>query len=261
MASRMVQIVGTDWVEKNIGSAEVLVLDPRRPMKYLQGHICGAVNLPIRAAFDDAMRLKPEDALASWLGAAGLSDGIVPVVYDSYDGQNGSMLVWLLEYLGCKDVRLMAAFFEQWVREGREIFYRPVEARPRKFRAQLNPTVRATTEDLQGCVGFKLVDLRSTEEYSGAKDTDGMPGHIPKAVNLPWTKLVDAERGFCVSPEKLKELAARADIRPEDRVVAYCRVGMRAAVGYLAFQRIGIDTRLYDGSYAEWVRRGLPVEA
>lgn len=256
----MVRIVGTEWLEKNAGSAETLVLDPRRSMKYLQGHIRGAVNVPIRAAFDDAMRLKPEDTLACWLGVAGLGDGIIPVVYDSYDGQNGSMLVWLLEYLGCKDVRLMGAFFEQWVREGREIFYRPVEPRAREFRAQLNPAVRATTEDLQGG-GFKLVDLRSAEEYSGAKDVDGTPGHIPKAVNLPWTELVDAESGFCVSPEKLKDLAARADIGPDDRVVAYCRVGMRAAVGYLAFERIGIDTRLYDGSYAEWVRRGLPVQA
>jgi hypothetical protein len=33
---------------------------------------------------------------------------------------------------------------------------------------------------------------------------------------------------------------------------------MRAALGYLALQQAGYEVRLYDRSYAEWARSGLP---
>ena len=32
------------------------------------------------------------------VGAAGLDEQATPVLYDSFDGQNGAMLAWLLEY-------------------------------------------------------------------------------------------------------------------------------------------------------------------
>jgi 3-mercaptopyruvate sulfurtransferase SseA len=43
-------------------------------------------------------------------------------------------------------------------------------------------------------------------------------------------------------------------------VIAYCRSGPRAALGYMALKAIGCDVRLFDGSYAEWSKAGLPVE-
>jgi 3-mercaptopyruvate sulfurtransferase SseA len=42
--------------------------------------------------------------------------------------------------------------------------------------------------------------------------------------------------------------------------VAYCRIGPRAALGYLALSQLGIGVRLYDGSFAQWSRTALPVE-
>ena len=42
-------------------------------------------------------------------------------------------------------------------------------------------------------------------------------------------------------------------------IVTYCKVGARAAVGYQVLKRLGFDVRLFDGSYAEWEKNGLPV--
>ncbi len=62
------------------------------------------------------------------------------------------------------------------------------------------------------------------------------------------------------SEEKARRVFDEAGISQNKPIVAYCQVGARAAVAYLAFRRLGYDVRLYDGSYAEWERSGQPVE-
>src|SRR6516164_3334498 len=130
----MAVFVTSEWVESHLGAPEILLLDPRRPTHYLQGHIKTAVNLPLAKAFDQDGRLRSVEYLAGWIGDAGLDEKRRPVIYDAYDGQRASMLAWLLEYLGRPDVHVMNVFLEGWVGEGRELYYRPVQPEPRAFR-------------------------------------------------------------------------------------------------------------------------------
>ena len=258
----MPTLVSADWVQERLSSPDLLVLDPRRSVKYLQGHIGKAVSLPIVKTFDSQGRLLPDDALQRWLGAGGLSGEEALVVYDSYDGQSAAMLVWLLEYLGCPRVHLMDVFFERWVADGRELFYRPVTPGAKALRARVNPEVRVTTEDILDQGGMKLVDFRSREEYSGEQDTEGKPGHIPGALSIVWRNLLGGEGDRILAPEEsLRQRFADAGVGPGDEVVAYCRVGPRAAIGYMALRQLGYGVRLYDGSYAQWAHSGYPVEA
>ena len=256
----MVTFVDTKWVAERIGSGNVRLLDPRRPMKYLQGHLEKAVNLPILRAFDEENKLLPPDRLASWIGAAGLGDSTIPVLYDSHDGQNAAMLAWILEYLGRTDVQMLNVFFERWVEQGHEVFYKPVEAVDRKFTLRLNPDIRITLDELRTSSAVKLIDFRSKEEYSGAEDFDGRPGHIPKAVNIVWQDLVGPSHTVLAAPEKIQQLVSVSGLTSADNIVAYCRTGPRAALGYLALRQCGYAVRLYDGSYLEWARQGFPVE-
>jgi thiosulfate/3-mercaptopyruvate sulfurtransferase len=257
----MATIVTAEWLEAHRDALTMLLLDPRRPMRYLQGHLKGAVNLPIYKAFDAEGKLLPDDQLQRWIGAAGLDDQTIPLIYDSYDGQNGAMLAWLLEYFGRSDVHLLNIFYERWVAEGHEAFYKPVMPKTGAFTARVNPRVRVTIEALRREPGLKLIDFRSREEYAGQQDRDGKPGHIPGAVNIVWRDVVGPQQEILVSPERIQQLVSATGIQPGDTIVAYCRLGMRAAVGYLALQHAGYDVRLYDRSYAEWARSGLPVES
>jgi thiosulfate/3-mercaptopyruvate sulfurtransferase len=246
-------------------------------MKYLQGHLKGAVNLPLAKLFGRPIGspsrtpLLPVGQLAEVFGATGLDNNISTVVYDSYDGQSGAMLAWVLEYLGCTHAYFMKVFFEAWVAEGREVFYRPVQPRPAQFIARPNPNVRASLEDVRdslpssltkgGHGGIKLLDMRSQAEYAGLEDTGvSRPGHIPGAVNIVWRELLGGEQGLLEPQDRLQQRLAAADIQKGDSVIAYCRMGPRAAVGYLALQQLGYHVRLYDGSYAEWSASDLPVE-
>ena len=95
--------VSTDWVREHMSDPDIILLDPRRPMKYMSGHLEGAVNLPVYTAFDEQARLMEPDALARWAADAGLSNNRTPLLYDSVDGQNGAMLSWILQYLGCPE--------------------------------------------------------------------------------------------------------------------------------------------------------------
>jgi thiosulfate/3-mercaptopyruvate sulfurtransferase len=256
----MVTFVSADWVAGRLDSPNILLLDSRRPMKYLQGHLKNAVNLPVFRAFGADGKLLPVEDLARWIGAAGLDEGRTPVIYDSSEGQNGAMLAWILEYLGRTDVHMLEVFYERWVAEGREVFYKPVEATPRTFTLQVNPQIRATLDELRSNTKDKLIDFRSKEEYTGERDMDGKPGHLPGAVNIVWRDLVGLSQTVLAPREKVEQLLTSAGVKRDDHIVAYCRSGPRASLGYLALRRYGYSVRLYDGSYAEWARSGLPVE-
>jgi thiosulfate/3-mercaptopyruvate sulfurtransferase len=257
----MATVVTASWLEAQRDASTILLLDPRRPMRYLQGHLKNAVNLPIYKAFDADGTLLPDAQLQRWIGAGGLDDQRTPVIYDSYDGQNGAMLTWLLEYFGRSDVHLLHIFYDGWVAEGREVFYKPVTPIATTFPTRVNPRLRVTIDELRRESGFKLIDFRSREEYSGQQDRDGKPGHIPRAVNLVWRDLVGPQHSILASAERVQQLVGATGIQPGETIVAYCRLGMRAAVGYLALQQAGYDVRLYDRSYAEWARSDVPVES
>jgi len=256
----MVTFVTADWVAGQIDSPDLLLLDPRRPMKYLQGHLKNAVNLPVFRAFGVDGKLLPPEALARWVGTAGLDEKKVPVIYDSPEGQNGAMLAWILEYLGHTNVHLLEVFYERWVAEKREVFYKPVEATPRTFTPRVNPEIRVALDELRNNSRSKLIDFRSKEEYSGERDMDGKPGHLPGAVNIVWRDLVGPSQTVLAPCEKIEQLLTSAGVKRDDHIVAYCRSGPRAALGYLALRQYGYAVRLYDGSYAEWAHSGLPVE-
>jgi thiosulfate/3-mercaptopyruvate sulfurtransferase len=254
------KLVTTSSVAERLGKQGFAIVDPRRPMKYLSGHLPEAINIPVYKAFGDDGKLLGASELAAWLGASGLDDSVTAILYDSPEGQNAAMLAWILEYLGHDKVEVMEAFFEQWKAEGREVRYKPVDASAGHLSPRVNPAIRATLEELREKRGFKLIDFRSAEEFSGARDLDGRPGHIPGAANLVWRELADPPRKILATETHLQELLKSASVLPGQKIVAYCRSGPRAALGYLALKQLGYDVRLYDGSYAEWARSGMPVE-
>lgn len=257
----MPTFVSTAWVQEHLGSPRFLVLDPRTSMAYLRGHLKGSVSFPLRKLLlDPKGKLRSPEELTGSLASVGLGDGETPVIYDGYDGRSGAMLAWALEYLGRTDVYLMGSFFEKWVAEKREIFYRPVKAAPKHFTARVNSRLRATLDEVSSGSSQKLLDTRSRDEYIGTESPGGRPGHIPGAVHLSWTDFLDGKHGLLLSDERLSQILEAAYIGRRDRVVSYCQSGIRAALGYVALKKLGYDVCLYDGSYSEWVSKGMPVE-
>src|SRR5712691_3567523 len=248
----MVAFVQPEWVEARIADGSHLVVDPRRKMRYLSGHLKNAISVPALGAFAAGGRLKPNDELAAWLASSGVSSERPVIVYDSYDTQFGSMLVWALEYLGHGDVSYMEVSFDDWKRQGREVLYRPVVAEPVAFDARPRPEVRAERADIQAGTA-QILDVRTTEEYRGEDPASARPGHIPGAKHIPWLEFVSQQGTLFRDPAELRDILGTASVDAEGPIIAYCRTGIRATVPYLALQRLGRTVEVYAGSFAEWL--------
>lgn len=261
----MLNFVLTSWLDERVDSPEIQILDPRTVLRYTSGHLKHAINVPVAKARDANNHIGSPDALARWLGSCGVDDRRTPVIYDNSDGRNAALLAWMLAYLGRDNVHILNVFFENWVTEKREIFYRPIAAAAQNFTARVRPGLRRTLEQVQSDVknhtAAKLVDFRSRDEFTGKVDHDNRPGHIPGAVNVVWQDLSGADGNLLASQERIERLLAEQGIGKQDEVVAYCRTGLRAALGFLALAQTGRKVALYDGSYAEWAHSGSPVEA
>jgi thiosulfate/3-mercaptopyruvate sulfurtransferase len=100
-----------------------------------------------------------------------------------------------------------------------------------------------------------VADARAPERYRGeVEPVDPKAGHIPGAVNYPFTGNLD--RGLFRSS---RELAERYGDFPEDGVVS-CGSGVNACHTALALVVAGRPMPdVYVGSFSDWSRRGLPV--
>jgi thiosulfate/3-mercaptopyruvate sulfurtransferase len=88
-------------------------------------------------------------------------------------------------------------------------------------------------------------------------------GHIPGAVNIPWSKAVDPDTGAFLPTEQLRSLYEGQGLTPDLEVVAYCRIGERSAhTWFVLHELLGYpNVRNYDGSWTEWGSLvGVPIE-
>ena len=105
-----------------------------------------------------------------------------------------------------------------------------------------------------------VIDARLPEYYSGA-NAGSMPraGHIPGAINIPFTSLVD-DTNKLKDSAALREMFKTMAVKPGTRIVAYCHIGQQASLVYFVAKCLGYEASLYDGSFEDWsVRRDLPV--
>jgi thiosulfate/3-mercaptopyruvate sulfurtransferase len=259
----VIALVDNSWLTESIGDPQTKIIDPRPRIKYLQGHVPRAVNLPLSEVYDrESFSLYPEEKLADIFSRVGVGLDSSVALYDSYDGQSAAMLAWLLEYLGHPRVMILSNYFDGWVKHGGQILYRLVPAEPKSFSWKPGRRGRALLNEVLQRGDSKLLDLRSKDEFQGKTSTEPRSGHIPGAVSLPWTELIGKQLQFLRPYQECKAILASRGLRPSDRVITYCSNGPRAAIGYVALQQLGFETvQVYDGSFHEWARKpNLPLE-
>jgi thiosulfate/3-mercaptopyruvate sulfurtransferase len=244
---------------------------------YERGHLPGAVGWNWKTQLNDPARrdLASRAQLEQLLRDAGVNDGTTIVLYGDNHNWFAAWAYWQLRYHGLDTVRLLDG--------GR----RKVEAAglPLTADAPANPpgTISlpsATREELRayrdqvvagiGREGRALVDVRSPEEYRGElsapahlpQEAAQRKGHIPGAVNVPWSSSVGEDGTFRPLPE-LAELYGAAGVGPDRDVVAYCRIGGRSGhTWFVLHELLGYPSvRNYDGSWTEYGSLvGVPID-
>ena len=263
------QLVDTAWLAAHLDDPAVRIVDSR-PRGYDDGHVPNAVLLDNNLTRDprNAPSFVPLQAdFERTMTTMGVTNKTRVVVYDDRGGVYAARLWWLLNYYGHSSVALLDGGWTKWTIERRPISTAAPAARETgaPFMARQQPQWLATASDVVAAIdkpGVRIVDARSTAEVSGRELRGAKRGGIvPSSVAIYWEDALDpVTRAFRPAPAIAKLYRDRG-IRPDDDVIAYCQVGMRAAHDLFALRLVGHDkVRNYLGSWDEWGNRDdLPL--
>ena len=270
-------VVSTAWLAERLSDKDLVILQVGDPAGYEAGHIPGArlVNLPDLAApmapGSLILEMPDPEVLRTRLTALGVSDRsrIVVVPTAAAGIQSATRVVFTLDAagLGGRTV-LLDGGAGVWAAEGRAVtrtapVVTPGKLAPIRYRPLVVDADFVRTH--ASAPGYKVVDSRAPEFYSGAR-TGGSPaaphktGHIAGAVSVPFTTVTTPDQRLASADEIAARFKA-AGVKKGDTVITYCHVGQQATATLFAARTLGIDVKLYDGSFEEWSRLGGAVEA
>jgi thiosulfate/3-mercaptopyruvate sulfurtransferase len=269
-------LMSTTELEARLGDTDLAIVEiDEDTSAYHKGHIPGAVTFDWQHELHAVPRrdFVSADRLAELFGSRGIGTDQTIVLYGGNNNWFAAYAYWLFRLRGVERVRLLDGGRKKWELESRPVdtdeprrspqTYQPGAPRPgiRMFRDEVVTTAEA---------GGMLVDVRSPAEFTGEilapphlpQEQSQVPGHIPGARNIPWSKAAN-EDGTFKSADDLRALYEGADIVPNGAVVTYCRIGERSAhTWFVLTELLGYpNVRNYDGSWTEYGSLvGVPVE-
>jgi len=205
----------------------------------------------------------PEQA-AQTFGRLGIDRGKQVVAYDQNNGMFAARLWWMLRWLGHEAVAVLDGGYARWLAEKRPTSQESPVVAPATFEVQrVAPTVSASgaASSLPRHT-LVLVDARAAERYRGdTEPIDPVAGHIPGALNRPYSRNLQPDATFRRAAELRSEFESMLHGRAVSDVVHYCGSGVSACHNVLAMAIAGYPlTRIYPGSWSEWVAdRERPV--
>lgn len=264
-------LVASDWLFDHLQDPNIRILDVDEDTDaFLRGHIPGAVGVhwrndlqaPVARDFIDPR------AFAALMDRFGITPETTVVLYGGNKNWFAAYAYWYFRYYGHERVQLLDGGRRKWEVEGRPLVTeatRPIPSKGYPIPVG-NDEIRAyrdqVAKDYVGRPGRGLVDVRSPEEYSGARIApDHLPsegaqrgGHIPGARNIPWSKAVDAELETFLDFDRLSSIYQEEGLTADKEIVAYCRIGERSAhTWFVLSELLGYPrVRNYDGSWTEW---------
>ena len=283
-------LVTPAWLAEHLAEPDLRLVDARwrgdesSRALYRAGHIPGAVHIDWHYDLSHTLGgvrdlLLPPEAFASVMSAAGIGDATRVVAYAETDHSGAARLWWALRYYGHEQVAVLDGGIDAWLAEGRPLETTVPRYTPAAFTPQPRPALLASADEIQAAVDsgdpdVALVDTRPIEQYRGqavwtpegsrfaepgSKTVDigaraaMRTGHIPGARHLHATPNLDPQRWTYLPQDALRRRAQAAGLRPEQRVITYCGVGISASLGLFALHLAGFrNLALYDASWEEW---------
>jgi thiosulfate/3-mercaptopyruvate sulfurtransferase len=272
--SRETVLVSSDWVEQHLDDPEVVLVEvDEDTTAYDKNHIRGAVRLDWKSDLQDPVRrdFVNKEQFEALLSARGIGNDGTVVLYGGNNNWFAAYAYWYFKLYGHEDVRLLDGGRKIWELESRELVDDAVQRPPTQYRASgPDLTIRAFRDEVVDAIGSKnLVDVRSPDEYAGRllapahlpQEQAQRGGHIPTALNIPWSKAANDDGTFR-SDADLRALYSETGVDLDTDTIAYCRIGERSAhTWFVLHELLGQpNVKNYDGSWTEYGSLvGVPI--
>ena len=268
-------LVTADWAESNLNAPNTVFVEVDEDTSaYDTGHIAGAVKLDWRKDLQDPVIRDFVDAqqFSKLLSERGISNDDTVILYGGNNNWFAAYAYWYFKLYGHDNVKLLDGGRKKWELDGRTLSSDAVHRDSTSYTAKApNNKIRAFRDEVLAAIGEKnLVDVRSPDEFSGKilapahlpQEQSQRAGHIPSAINVPWSKAAN-EDGTFKSDDDLKKLYVEAGLDDSKETIAYCRIGERSSHTWFVLRELlgHGNVKNYDGSWTEYGSLvGAPIE-
>lgn len=278
---RQSPIIEIDELLKIYHQEDVMIFDVRNgnnaKKNYEAEHLSGAlfidVNTQLADIQDDLANggrhpLPSIETFAKTLTETGITKNKRIILYDDKNGANAAARFWwMLRAAGHAKVQVLNGGLQQAKKNNfpmsskKEVFLKAAE----NFIIKEWKLPLVTIEEVEDNVlnqEYIILDVREKDRYDGKiEPIDLIAGHIPGAVNIPFTENTNSD-GLLISPDELKDKyeAAFGQIASKN-IVVHCGSGVTACYTLLALDYADMDIpNLYVGSWSEWSRNQKKIE-
>ena len=255
-------LVDVNWLEKNLSSDKIRLIDMSDDTQFQRFHIPGATHLPYSAINSRNKKgvsfSVGEKQIIKILGLLGIQSHHHVVIYDDMGGLHASRLFWELEKIGHKKISLLNGGLVKWILSDKKVTAEANQPKAVQYSSSKSSynNVATTEEILAASFNNKniLLDVRSKDEYIGHPRYP-RSGHIPNAKWWEWQQAVNFEKAFTLQDaetlnQQLNNLGIKNKKTP---ITLYCRSAHRASHSYFTLRNLGYkNVKIYDGSMAEY---------
>jgi len=267
-------LVTPSWLAQRIGDPSIVILDATLPpvgvtppvdthARYVAQHIPGAIFFDIDQLSEHSTHLPhmlpTPEAFSRSMSALGVGDQMRIVVYEQEGVFSAPRAWWMLRTFGAQDVRILDGGLPAWIEAGLPMNAGYVDRAPSTFRSKFHRDAVKNFAEIQQMIAKheQILDARSSGRFTGVlpEPRPGInSGHMPGAINTPFTDLV--EDGRLKTAEKLREYFTAKGMNLAQPITTTCGSGVTAAVIALGLEVAGAKhVSLYDGSWAEYAQR------
>ena len=262
MSEPILHLVEPQDLEAMLVMDNLIIVDLSHSALYQQKHVPGAVHLAnntLMANKPPALGKHPSfQEVEALVGNLGIDGSKHVVIYDDEGGGWAGRLAWTLDLIGLHNWSYLNGGIVAWINEGHvteSTINMPKSCCAGIGSTFANPSASIHVDEIIARLDssdFAIWDARSPAEYSGQMVRAARSGHIPGAINLEWTELIDSDNNLRIR-KNAQAILNNLGLSKDKTIATHCQLHHRSAFTYMVARILGYEKIAgYDGSWAEW---------